>query len=129
MVDSLKPVRWFCLLSTWIFILSCLYPIFKFPTYPLNLLALVGIYQCIYMPFKEHYLKNIYILFIHLAPFLWIPYNLSRNAFYFSAIVGTIYIIFIYLIDDDVIDIYTRLLEEEHVTFSEFIDERFGTTM
>ena len=126
MVDSLKPVRWFCLLSTWIFILSCLYPIFKFPTYPLNLLALIGIYKCIYAPFNEHYLKNFYILFIHLAPFLWIPYDLSVNAFYFSAIVGTIYIIFIYLIDDNVIDIYTRLLEEEHTTLSEFIENRFG---
>jgi len=121
-----KPVRWYCLLSTWIFILSCLYPIFKFPTYPLNLLALVGIYECIRMPFKEHYLKNVYIFFLHLAPFLWIPYDLSQNALSFAAVVCITYLIFIHLIQDDVIDIYTRLMNEEHTTIIEFLKVRFG---
>jgi hypothetical protein len=141
MVDSLKPlkplkpvgwpkpVRWFCLLSTWIFILSCLYPIFKFPTYPLNLLALVGIYGCIRYPFKEHYLKNVYILFIHLAAFLWIPYDLSPEAFGFAAVVCITYLIFIYVIQDNVIDIYSRLFNEEHTTLSEFLTVRFGLTL
>ena len=121
-----KLVRWYCLLSTWIFILSCLYPFIKIPTYPLNLLALVGIFECILYPFKEHPLKNMYILFIHLAPFLWIPYDLSVRAFGFAALVCLAYSAWIYLIQDDVIDIYTRLMNEEHKSLSEFLNVRFG---
>lgn len=124
----IKPVRWHCLLSTWIFILSCLYPFIKISTYPLNLLALVGIYGCIRYPFKEHPLKNVYILFIHLAPFLWIPYDLSARAFGFAALVCLMYIVWVYFIEDNVIDIYTRLNKEEHTTLKEFFKVRFGVS-
>lgn len=124
-----KPVRWHCLLSTWIFILSCLYPFIKISTYPLNLLALVGIFQCILYPFKEHPLKNTYILFIHLAPFLWIPYDLSPRAFGFAVIVCLAYSAWIYFIEDNIVDIYTRLSKEEHISLTEFLNVRFGMNL
>ena len=121
-----RPVRWYNLLSTWIFILSALYPIIKIPTFPLNILAVLGCYQCIHSPFKEHYLKNIYIFFIHLAPFFWIPFDLSANAFMIAGLFILTYMIFMYFINEDVFDVYARLLKEEHTTFSEFMKVRFG---
>jgi hypothetical protein len=89
----------------------------------------VGIYGCVRYPFKEHPLKNFYILFIHLAPFLWIPYDFSPEAFGFAALVCVTYFIFIYAIQDNVIDIYTRLFNEEHTTFIKFLTVRFGLTL
>lgn len=118
-----KPVRWYELLSTWIFLLSAAYPIVHFPTFPLNVLALVGCVECFFS--KEHYLKNIYILFIHIAPFFWIPYDFSAKALLFALVIMSMYLIFILSIQDTPVDIYTRLLKERHTTFSEFIEDRF----
>lgn len=120
----MKPVRWYELLSTWIFLLSAMYPILHFPTFPLNVLALVGCVECFFS--KEHYLKNIYIVFIHLAPFFWIPYDISVNALLFAAFVISTYLMFIFfIVKDSPIDIYRRLLKENHTRFSEFLSDRF----
>ena len=120
------PVRWYHLLSTWIFLLSVAYPILKLPTFPLNLVAFVGCLEIILNPHKKHWLKNLYIIFIHIAPFFWIPYDLSRTAFIFGACVIIAYLVFIWYIDENPIHVYKVLLDENHPHLHQFINDRFG---
>ena len=114
------------LLSTWIFILSVLYPFLKISTYPLNLIAAVGCLQVILNPYNEHIFKNIYILFIHIAPFFWIPYDISIRSLSFAAAVILLYLIFIALIRENLLEIYSALLKEKHEDICEFTRDRFG---
>jgi len=120
------PVRWYMLLSTWIFILSVLYPMIKISTFPLNLLASVGCLEVILNPYNEHALKNIYILFIHIAPFFWIPYELSTNTIEFAAIVIIAYFVFMMVLRDNPIDVYMALLREKHTSLHAFTCDRFS---
>lgn len=118
------PVRWYHLLSAWIFILSALYPIHKISTFPLNILALTGCLEA--FANREHIIKSIYILFIHLAPFAWIPYDLSRTAIGLALAVIATYIVFIYAIKEQPVDIYRAVLSERHTTIGAFLADRFG---
>jgi len=120
------PIRWYMILSTWIFILSALYPFLKISTYPLNLMATVGCLRVIINPYNEHILKNIYILFIHIAPFFWIPYDISIRSLSFAAAVILLYLIFIALIRENPLEIYSALLKEKHEDICEFTRDRFG---
>jgi hypothetical protein len=120
------PVRWYYILSTWIFILSVLFPIVKLPTFPLNLMASVGCIEIILNPYNENFVKNLYILFIHIAPFFWIPYDLSVNAFHVGATVILLYLLFIISLGENPIHVYMTLLKENHETTAEFLEDRFG---
>ena len=124
------PVRWYMLLSTWIFIISVLYlilyPLMQISTYPLNLMASVGCLEVVLNPYNEHALKNIYILFIHIAPFFWVPYDLSFVALLFAVCVTAVYLICMKLIGEYPLEIYGALLQERHETFHEFTRDRFG---
>jgi len=120
------PIRWYLLLSSWIFILSVLYPFHKISTFPLNLLALPGIIQIFFNPFKKNLIKNIYILFIHLSPFLWIPYDFSSVSLIFCMAIIIVYLIFILSMETDPFSIYYRLFNENHTNTKEFLNQRFG---
>ena len=120
------PVRWYMLLSTWIFILSVIYPFLKISTYPLNLMAAVGCLEVILNPYNKNMLKNIYILFIHIAPFFWIPYDISSRGIYFAAAVIILYLAFIWFIQENPLEIYSALLKEKHENVCEFTRDRFG---
>ena len=122
------PIRWYYLLSSWIFLLSVLYPLHGISTFPLNLLALVGCYECIRNPFAEHWFKTFYIMFIHLAPFLWIPYELSVQTLLFALCVIFVYLVAIRLspIEKNPIDVYDILLKETHETLEDFLADRFA---
>ena len=120
------PVRWYYILSTWIFILSTLYPLHGISTYPLNLMALVGCFEIVLNPHRESAIKNAYILFIHLAPFLWIPRILSSQSLLFAAAVIGLYLILLVALDEDPIHVYTTLLDENHPTARAFLRDRFG---
>jgi hypothetical protein len=89
-------------------------------------MASVGCLEVILNPHKEHWLKNAYILFIHIAPFFWIPYDLSRRAFTFGAGVIVSYLLFISSIGENPIRIYRALLNEDHPRLSQFLNDRFG---
>jgi hypothetical protein len=116
------PVRWYYLLSTWIFLLS----VAQLPTFPLNVMASVGCFEVILNPYNEHLLKNIYILFIHIAPFFWIPYDVSTGALQFSAVVIVAYLAFVVALGETPFHIYGVLLKERHQTAEEFLRDRFG---
>ena len=120
------PVRWYHLLSSWIFLLSALYPVTKLPTFPLNILASVGCLEVILNPYNEHVLKNIYILFIHITPFFWIPYDVSVGALQFGAAIIAAYLAFIFFIGENPLHVYRVLLKERHQTAAEFVRDRFG---
>ena len=120
------PVRWYYILSTWIFILSVLFPVVHLPTFPLNLMASVGCFEIILNPHNENLVKNLYILFIHIAPFFWIPYDLSVNAFQVGAAVILTYLLFIASLGENPIHVYMTLLKENHKTTAEFLNNRFG---
>jgi len=120
------PIRWYLLLSSWIFILSVLYSFHKISTFPLNLLALPGIIQIFFNPFKKNLIKNIYILFIHLSPFLWIPYDFSSVSLIFCMAIIIVYLIFILSMETDPFSIYYRLFNENHTNTKEFLNQRFG---
>ena len=120
------PVRWYYLLSTWIFLLAAVYPILKLPIFPLICMASVGCFEVVLNPYNEATLKNLYILFIHIAPFFWIPYDLSIVAFQFSAAIISLYILFIFVIGENPIHVYRVLLKENHPTAQAFLRDRFG---
>jgi hypothetical protein len=120
------PVRWYHLLSTWIFLLAAVYPIIKLPMFPLICIASVGCFESILNPYNEHVIKNLYIMLIHLTPFAWIPYDLSRGAFEFAGAIIVLYVAFIFVIGENPIHVYKVLLQEQHRTAQEFLRDRFG---
>ena len=122
-----NPIRWYYLLSSWIFVLSVFYPIHKISTFPLNIIASIGCLEFILNPFNlDNYIKILYILFIHIAPFFWIPYDLSYKTIIYSLLFIIIYLIFILGIRKNVFIIYYELLKEKHKNVYDFIHDRFG---
>ena len=71
-------------------------------------------------------LKNIYILFIHIAPFFWIPYSFSKGSLVFAATVILLYLFLVRFLGENVFHVYTELLDEGHSTAEIFICDRFG---
>jgi len=120
-----QPTRWYLLLSYWILIASVLYLVHGVSTFPLNVLALVGLTEIILNPNNQLLSKNLVITLIHTVPFLWIPYDMSRNAFNFAGAIIFLYLLFITFMKRSPIDIYQTLLLEKHVDFNDFICERF----
>jgi len=121
----MAPVRWYHLLSTWIFLLACMQPLHKLPMFPLILLAAPGCFEVILNP-QEHWLKNVYIIFIHTAPFFWVPYDLSQKAFAVAGAVIAAYLIFMAVISKNPLKSYSDLLREDHKTLAQFLGDRFN---
>lgn len=120
------PIRWYYIFSTWIFLLSAAYPLHKISTYPLNVIALPGCFEILLNPHKGHWVKNVYILALHILPFLWIPYSVSNISLQFAFISVVIYLIFISILGENIIHIYSELLNENHPTLKSFLGDRFG---
>jgi apolipoprotein N-acyltransferase len=89
-------------------------------------MASVGCFEIILNPHNENLVKNIYILFIHIAPFFWIPVDLSVGAFQFGAAVIVAYLAFLFFLGENPIHVYQVLLKEQHHTAQEFLRDRFG---
>jgi hypothetical protein len=119
------PVRWFHLLSTWIFIISALYPFHRISTFPLNLLALVGILT---LKASESFMKSLHIVIIHLTPFLWIPYTVNRESIVLFLGVIFAYLVLMAFLRENPFHVYATLEKEEHTTYKEYLECRFGTT-
>lgn len=119
------PVRWYHLLSTWIFVVSALYPIHKISTMPLNLMALVGITT---LKLSESSMKSLHIILLHLLPFLWIPWDFSTKVWILFVLTIIAYFILIKILEENPFDIYTVLDKEEHKTYGEYVNARFGIT-
>ena len=120
------PVRWFHLFSTWIFIASVLYPIHGISTFPLNVLALVGIVQVLRGWGNEHWVKELYIIALHLLPFLWIPYDFSLPTLKACFAFGFVYLIFLACLQTNCVTVYWNLLQEKHTKLEDFLKVRFG---
>ena len=120
------PVRWYYILSTWIFIASAAYPLHQISTFPLNLLALVGCLEVVLNPHKESWVKNVYIMLLHLLPFLWIPHNLTKITIEICIVFVIVYLLFIAALKENVFHVYLTLLDEDHPTAAMFLCDRFG---
>jgi hypothetical protein len=118
--------RFYMLLSYWAFLTSLLYPLHGISTFPLILLCVVGCLEIILNPNNQLLSKNVVILLIHLLPFIWIPFDTSRNALNFAAAIIFLYVLFITFMKKTPIEIYTKVLLEKQTTTKEFICERFG---
>jgi hypothetical protein len=117
-----EPVLFFHLFSTWIFIASALYPLHGMSTFPLNLIALVGLYE---MKFNGSFGKIIYNLILHLAPFLWIPYSFSDETLLFCVLLLFAYLVTLVWLKKNCYERYDTLLKEDHMTFDEFLNDRY----
>ena len=120
------PVRWYYILSTWIFIASATYPFHRISTFPLNLLASVGCLEVILNPHKESWVKNLYILALHIVPFFWIPRDLSKKTIEIAIVFVIVYLLFIVALKENVFHVYMTLLDEDHPTAAQFVCDRFG---
>lgn len=89
-------------------------------------MATVGCVETLFNPYTENIVKNLYILFIHSAPFFWIPVDLSTEAFQFGAAVIFAYIALMVALGENPLHIYAVLLKERHRTAAEFLRDRFG---
>jgi hypothetical protein len=89
-------------------------------------MASVGCFEVILNPYNEHMLKNLYILFIHIAPFFWIPVDFSREALQFAAATIGVYLAFLFALGESPLHVYRVLLKERHTTVKEFLRDRFG---
>ena len=114
----------FCLylFSTWIFIASALYPFHGDSTFPLNLFALLGFYET---DFSEALFKNIYNGFLHLGPFLWIPYSFSDESLLFAVALLLAYLLTLSALQINCYNVYNELVQQKHKTAEEFITARF----
>ena len=119
----MPPVRWFHLLSTWIFIVSALYPFHGISTLPLNLIALVGVTT---LKASESFMKSLHIIIVHLAPFLWISYAINKESILLFLGVILVYLILMAFLRENPFHIYTILEKEEHKTYREYLECRFG---
>ena len=90
------------------------------------MLALSGCFEIVLNPHKEHWTKNTYIIALHVLPFLWIPYNFSTTSMYFAVGSGLSYLMFVGLLEEDPIHIYSELFKENHPTFRAFVADSFG---
>jgi len=110
------------LFSTWIFISSALYPLHGISTFPLNLLALLGLYET---DFSDSLFKNIYNGFLHLGPFLWIPYSFSDESLLFTFLLLLAYLLTLSALQINCYTVYDELVQQKHKTAEEFIKARF----
>jgi hypothetical protein len=118
--------RFYMLLSYWSLIASLLYPLHGISTFPLILLCVIGCLEIILNPNNQLFSKNVVILLTHLLPFIWIPFDTSRNALNFAGAIIFLYMLFILFMKKTPIEIYTKVLQEKQTTTKEFICERFG---
>ena len=118
--------RFYMLLSYWTFLASLLYPLHGISTFPLILLCTIGCLEIILNPNNQLFSKNVVILLVHLLPFVWIPFDTSRNALNFAGAIIFLYVLFILFMKKTPIEIYTKVLQEKQTTTKEFICERFG---
>jgi hypothetical protein len=125
MLDS-HETRWYFLLSYWSLIAAVLYPIHGISTFPLVLLCSVGLLEIILNPNNQLLSKNVVIVLIHLLPFIWIPFDQSRNALNLSAAIIFLYVLFITFWRKSPVEIYKSVLQEKQVDTKEFLCERFG---
>lgn len=113
----------FCLhlFSTWIFIASALYPFHGISTFPLNCLAILGFYET---DLRESLFKNIYNGFLHLGPFLWIPYSFSDESLLFAVCLLLSYLVTLSVLNINCYQVYDELVQQKQYTAEEFIKAR-----
>ena len=71
-------------------------------------------------------MKNVYILALHIAPFFWIPCDLTKKTIEIAIVFVIAYLLLITALKENVFHVYMTLLEEDHPTATMFLCDRFG---
>ena len=71
-------------------------------------------------------MKNLYILALHIAPFFWIPRDLTKITVEICIVFVIVYLLFIAALQENVFHVYLTLLDEDHPTAAQFVCDRFG---
>ena len=119
-------VRWYYMLSPWIFLLSATVVVHGQPTYPLQLLALVGCLYSILTPWPQPFWKHVIIQAIHLLPFLWLSHVINEKAITFGLLVIIAWLLFMIVIGKNPIAVYRQFIEERHTTTYAFVKEQLN---
>ena len=91
------------IVSTWVFILSLLYPLHGISTFPLNIVCLLGLLTSRFTNFSY---SSFYHYFSHLGPFLWIPWVFSIETIILFLVTFVLYIIFMFILFKNPLDYY-----------------------
>ena len=121
------PVKWYQLFSCWIFLLSIVSGLSWIPysTFPLNVMAVVGILAIIPHFPEESYLKYLVIIALHTLPFLWVRYEYDVNTMIFCASMAVVYFGAMMIAKQPILETYLAMAYEKDVTFGEFLRDRF----
>ena len=120
-------VKWYQLFSCWIFLLSIASGLGWIPysTFPLNVVAVVGILAIVPHFPEESYLKYAVVVLLHLLPFLWVRYEYDVNTMIFCASMTTLYVGAMMIAKQPILETYLAMAYEKDVTFAEFMQDRF----
>ena len=125
-------VRAWYLLSNYIFVLSVLYPLVQVPTFPLNVLATVACIGGFCFAKSVHQygaLQKLAFVVVHMAPFLWVPYDVSEKALCVAAGVVSLYFVCVHVfLGKTVLEVYTQLCREKSQkvrTVSQYLAQRY----
>jgi hypothetical protein len=119
-------VRWYYMLSPWIFLLSATVLVHGQPMYPLQLLALIGCAYSVLTPWPQPLLKHVLIQALHLLPFLWLSPILNEKGITFGLLVIIVWLLFMIVIGKNPIAVYRRFIEERHATTYDFVKEQLN---
>ena len=120
-------VKWYKLFSCWIFFLSIASGLGWIPysTFPLNIVALVGILAIVPHFPEESYLKYLAVVLLHVLPFLWVRYDYGMNTMIFCASMTVLYVGAMMITNQPILETYIAMAYEKDVTFVEFLTNRF----
>lgn len=119
-------VRWYYMLSAWIFLLSATVVVHGQPMYPLQLLALIGCVYSVLAPWPQPLLKHVLIQALHLLPFLWLPQIINEKGITFGLLVIIVWLLFMIVIGKNPIDVYRQFIDERHTTTYAFVQEQLN---
>lgn len=125
-------IRWYMLFSNWIFVGSLLYLVglHSISTFPANLIALpFGLYFVWQKREVDPLWKLFYAAFIHLAPFIWVPWVVNMENLTWAIFAFMLYLMYLFVNRLSMDDIYTSTLNEVHTSFLSYLTERIGVKL
>lgn len=118
-------VQWFRIYSFWLFVFSIFSAFYIIPsTFPLNIIALIGIFEIMPDLKNESFSKILFILGLHVGPLLWVPIAYDRGTLLFCVALSCAYLIFMRINNYSIIQSYTAILTQSHPTFASFLSDR-----
>ena len=119
-------LRWYYFLSSWVLLLAITYQIHGQNVFPLQLFCLIGGIGVLFMKQPQPLLKQVLLVLVHLAPFLWLPAIIDRQGILFGLYVGIVYLLVMLSIHKNIFGLYFEALDKRHATTYAFLQELLG---